>query len=262
MRAIARFLGLVAFIYIAIASYLYWYQEDLIFHPVPVEEGHEYNFSTPAEDIWLPHDQGKLHGVLFKNPKKARGVVLYFKGNFGNISFSERQACVFMELGYDVVAMDYRGSGKSIGPLSERYLLNDAERWYDWASKRYGDDNVRVVGYSLGTTFASHVAAVKQVTHTILLAPMRSVEDMAAHRYPLIPSFLTRYPLRSYEKLKQAVGRITIYHGTNDRIVPYLSGAALGEVLDHNDRFLTIRGGTHYDLLTRDEVLSDLQNHW
>ncbi|MCK0069894.1 alpha/beta hydrolase [Kordiimonas laminariae] len=262
MRAVARFLGLVAFTYIAIASYMYWYQEDLIFHPVPVEEGYDYAFSTPTEDIWLPHEKGRLHGVLFKNISDARGVVLYFKGNFGNISFSERQAHVFMRLGYDVIAMDYRGSGKSIGPLSEKVLLQDAERWYDWASDRYGDNHVRVVGYSLGTTFASHVAAVKQVAHTILLAPMKSIEDIAAHRYPLLPSFLTRYPLRSYEKLKQAVGQVIIYHGTNDRVVPYASGAALGEVLDHNDRFLTITGGTHYDLLTRGEVLADIRSRW
>ncbi len=240
---------------------MYWFQEQFIFFPVPVSDNYVYSFDTPTKDVWLECESGKLHGVLFSSSVPSEKLVIYFKGNMGNVGGSEREASIFLELGYDVLVMDYRGSGKSKGLLSEIKLLNDAERWYDWGKSAYGD-NVRVVGYSLGTTFASHVAGVKKVAHTILLAPMKSIEDMGIRRYPFIPTFLARYPLRSYEKLKKAAGQIVIYHGTHDKIVPFSSGAALLEVLGTDDSFQKVEGGTHYDLLLRDEVVLDIKSRW
>jgi len=242
---------------------LYWFQEKIIFLSAPVSATHEYHFNNPTQDIWLTNSDALLHGVLFKNSQEqpTKGIVLYFKGNMGNVGHSERLAALFLKLGYDVVSMDYRGSGKSKGPLSEEKLLQDAELWHDWAAKNYRQ-NIRVVGYSLGTTFASHIAAVKDVSHTILFAPMWSIEDIAHRRYPYAPTFLTKYPLRSYEKLKRAVGQIIIYHGTSDKVIPFQSGEALKSVLGVDDVFNAIIGANHYNIALRKEVLSDITMRW
>lgn len=262
MKLIKRLLIVFLSLYLCFITSLYWFQEKLIFLSAPVTATHQYEFEAPTRDVWLTNSDALLHGVLFESRSPGdRGVVLYFKGNMGNVGHSERLASLFLKLGYDVLSMDYRGSGKSRGALSEERLLKDAELWHDWANKEYSK-KVRVVGYSLGTTFASHIAAARNVSHTILFAPMWSIEDIASRRYPFVPRFLTRYPLRSYEKLKNANGQVVIYHGTADQVIPFQSGQALATVLGADDVFKAISGANHYDVALRNEVVRDIAARW
>jgi pimeloyl-ACP methyl ester carboxylesterase len=263
MVSITRMLGLALLIYLALAGVIYAKQEQLMFHFAPVADDHVYRFNTPHDDIFIRTDDARLHGVLFRTSAPRRGILVYYKGNAGNVGGSEPVAEQFLRLGFDVLSMDYRGFGKSRGPLSEENLLNDAERWFDWATVTYAGQDIRVLGYSMGTTFASHVSAVRDVANTILLAPMRSVVDVGQRRYPYLPvRYLSEYPLNSEEKLARAKGHIVIYHGTRDSIVAYASGKALSHVLGDDDSFVTVDGGTHYDLLARAEVQRDIAARW
>ena len=261
MKSLKKLLILSSSLYLMLAVFLYAFQEGFIFHPMPVPAEFQYHFKTQTEEVWVNNEDGRLHGVLFRALDRPRGVVLYFKGNMGNVGHSEGIARIFLKLGYDVLSMDYRGSGKSTGPLSESRLLHDSELWHDWAAGRYGE-KVRVVGYSLGTTFASHLAAVKKVTETILFAPMHSIEDMGVRRFPFIPSLLVRYPLNSFEKLSQATGRILIYHGTSDKVIPIESGESLKPALGSDDQFKAVEGANHYTIVRRPEVLQHITEEW
>ncbi|WP_262691730.1 alpha/beta hydrolase [Kordiimonas aestuarii] len=250
------------------AAFAYSFQEHLMFHFAPVPDNYEYKFHGAYDNVTIENDDGHLHGVLFKSElintagPRPRNLVIYYKGNAGNVGDSERLAKLFLGLGYDVLSMDYRGFGKSRGPLSEEKLLDDAEKWFDWGAQRYGTQNIRVVGYSFGTTFASHVAAAKAVSNVMLFAPMRSIVDMATRRYPFLPEFLTNYPLRSDEKLKNAAGHVVIYHGTADEVVPYASGAGLQDVLGADDLFVPVEGADHYNVALRPEVQADIISRW
>lgn len=261
IKTVKRLIATALGIYLALTATIYFGQERILFRFAPVADNHIYVFETPHEDVWIDNDDGSLHGVLFKSHgEEPRGVVVYYKGNAGNVAWSEGIAQPFLDLGFDVLSMDYRGYGKSRGPLSEARLLHDAELWYDWAEARYKD--VRLFGYSLGTTFASHVSAMRPVRDVILFAPMKSVVDVAERRYPYVPSFLAEYPLRSDLKLAQAVARVVIYHGTADRIIDFASGKALSAVLGPDDSFVRVDGGTHYDLPWRADVRQDIALRW
>ncbi len=217
--------------YLAIAMLLYLFQERMIFYAEPVDVDHRYAFTGVTREVWLESSSALLHGIVFSTSQKRRGVVLFFKGNAGNVGGLEDIAEIFRELGFDLLAMDYRGSGKSRGPLSESNLMADADLWFDWAAKAYTGEDIRLVGHSIGTAFASHVAAKHEVRHIMLLAPMKSGRDMAHRLYPWLPGFLTRYPLRTDLALKDITGQVVIYHGTKDRVVPFASGAALRPLL-------------------------------
>ena len=263
-RLVKWSLSIVVSAYLLIAATAYYFQEHLMFHFAPVPESYQYQFNTETEDVWLTGQGSHLHGVLFKADEnvKARDLVIYYKGNAGNVSSSERLARLFLGMGYDVLSMDYRGFGKSRGELSEENLLDDAERWFDWGLRQYGDQNVRVVGYSFGTTFASHVAAVKAAGNVILFAPMKSIVDMASRRYPYLPEFLTNYPLRSDEKIAHAPGHVVIYHGTADDVVPFASGEKLKAYLGPDDEFVTVAGANHYTIATQPSVQADIVARW
>ncbi len=262
-KTIVRLIALSTILYVGLTGMVYSMQEHLMFHFAPVSDDFRYRFRNSHTDVWLKTEDARLHGVLFETAAERRGVLVYFKGNAGNVGGSEEVAEQFLRLGFDVLSMDYRGFGKSRGSLSEESLLSDAERWYDWARQAYADEDIRVLGYSMGTTFASHVSAVRDVENAILLAPMRSVVDMGERRYPFLPvRYLSEYPLDSEAKLARADGRIVIYHGTSDRIVDYDSGKALATVSGDDDSFVTVEGGTHYDLLRRPAVQRDIASRW
>ena len=174
--------------YLAIALLLYLFQERMIFYAAPVDAAHRYAFAGAAQEVWLESSGALLHGIVYSTSRKRRGVVLFFKGNAGNVGGLEDFAGIFRELGFDMLAMDYRGSGKSRGPLSEGNLMADADLWFDWAAKAYAGEEIRLVGHSIGTAFACHVAAKYEVRHIMLLAPMKSGRDMAHRLYPWLPN--------------------------------------------------------------------------
>jgi pimeloyl-ACP methyl ester carboxylesterase len=237
-------------------------QESLIFNFAPVSQDHDYEFPKPHEEIWLENGGAKLHGVFYPTQQSRQGVILYFKGNAGNIGYSPKMAQTFLSRGFDFIAMDYRGFGKSTGELSEANLLSDASLWYDYAKTRFPDDDLRVVGYSLGTTFASHLAGTESINQTLLFAPMKSILDMGKRRYPFLPDFLSRYPFRSDLKIKKAGGEVLVFHGTDDRIVPHASGIELEQSFNGDDSFYTIEGANHFDLPWRTDVLEILDREW
>ena len=256
--------GLIV-IYGVMLGVIYVRQEHLMLNFAPVADNHAYAFDTAVEDIWLEREGARLHGVLFRTDAAvpARGLVLYYKGNAGNVGNSSKMARTFLGLGFDVMSMDYRGFGKSRGPLSEDALLADAEAWYDLARERYGQQDIRVVGYSFGSTQASHVAATRPVEDLILFAPMKSILDLGRRRYPWVPTFISRFPLRSDLKLMQAhTARIVIYHGTADAVVPFASGAELKSVIGADDAFVEVAGAGHGDLPWTALVQEDIALRW
>jgi len=259
---LVRLLPVVLLLYVLLSATVFLMQEHLIFRFVTVSDDRQYGFQTPFEEVFLNRSDARLHGILFKAGPDARGLVIYFKGNGGHVGSSQGMAGQFIALGFDVLAVDYRGYGKSRGAVNEAALLSDAEAWYDWAAEGYESRDIRLVGFSLGTAFASHLAAVRPVDHVILFAPMKSALDMASRQFPFFPKFLARYPLRSDLKLQRSDAQILIYHGTLDRTIPLASGQGLVGVLGPDDQFRVIENAGHNDVPFQRDVRVHIAALW
>lgn len=259
-----RLFAVAIFLWLAACGWLYGWQENVLFHFLPVDESHAFAFDMPTREVWLDRPDGaRLNGVVFLADEPRRGAIVYYKGNAGNVGHSESMARIFTPLGFDVVSMDYRGFGKSRGEMSEDALIDDAVAWYDWTKARYAEEDVRIVGYSLGTSLSAQVAERRLAGDVILFAPMKSVLDVGQRRYPFVPSFLARYPLRSDLALADAgASRIVIYHGTEDEVIPLASGIELKPLLGPDDAFEVIEGADHVDLPWRAEVVADINRRW
>ena len=83
------------------------------------------------------------------------------------------------------LAINYRGFGLSEGSPSERAVLEDAKRVYDWALARPDVDgaNIVVLGRSLGTYVAIAVAAARKVRAAILATPFDSAAALGEDHY-------------------------------------------------------------------------------
>lgn len=246
-----------------ITTALYFLQEKILFLPTELPQDYAYSFDYPFEEVFLnPKENVSINALHFKteNPK---GVILYFHGNAGDLSRWGTIAQHFVYLDYDVFIMDYRTYGKSTGKLTEQSFYDDAQYCYDYLLNRYQEDQITVYGRSLGTGMATYLASKHQPKQLILETPYYSILDVGKHRFPLLPvGLLLKYKFPSYSYIPDVECPITIFHGTEDSVVPYSSAEKLHSVAPSEaTKFITIEGGNHNDLIefeTYKKALKDL----
>lgn len=244
LLSIALLYGLACLVY-------WWVQERFIFVGFRLPRSYRFTFHDPFEEVFIPAEEGaELHALYFR-AKEPHGTVLYFHGNTGNMKRWGKYAPRFTQLGWDVLVMDYRGYGKSRGPLSEPALHADAARWYAWLGERVPEDRIIVYGRSLGSGMAVPVAAANRPRALVLESPFANLYDAARHQFYALPyRWLLRYAFRNDKAIRRITCPVHIFHGKRDPIVPYESALKLyAQVPDAVRRELTSFGrGYHSDL--------------
>ena len=236
-------------IYLMIVGLLYTLQEKMLFLPTTLEQDFTFQFETPFEEIFLkPEKNVSINAIHFK-VKQPKGVILYFHGNAGDLSRWGGIAEYFVQYDYDVFIIDYRTYGKSKGKLNEKAFYDDAQFCYDYLKKSYKEENIIIYGRSLGTGIASHLASNNAPKQLILETPYHSIADVAQRRFPIFPvNYLLKYQFKTFEFLPKVSCPIHIFHGTEDKVVPFQSGRKLTQLGIKNLKFTTIVGGGHNNL--------------
>ncbi|NQV77676.1 MAG: alpha/beta fold hydrolase [Lutibacter sp.] len=200
---------------------LYLFQEKLLFKPIKLSENYTYQFHDKFEEITVEvGDKVTLNGILFKS-NATKGVVLYFHGNKGDLSEIGKSASVFTKNGYDVLYINYRGFGKSLGSLKgEDQLLQDAQLTYNFLKSRYQESQITLYGISIGSGVATYLAAHNTPNYLILAAPYSRFKDLLQEKLPIVPSFLWKYELDTDKWLQKVACPVTIFHGKEDIIIP------------------------------------------
>jgi predicted esterase len=63
---------------------------------------------------------------------------------------------------------------------------------------------------------------------------------------------MSTYKIPTNEYLADVNYPITVFHGTDDGVIPYRNAARLKNILKPTDEFITIEKGTHHNLATFD----------
>ncbi len=259
MRMIYWLVGSVMVGYLAICGLIYWQQEKLLFFPTQLPNDYRYSFDQPFTELTLPVEGAVINVVHFTHPA-PQGVLLYLHGNGDTIARLEGVAAYFLELGYDVVIPDYRGYGKSSGSITnEQDLHADMAAVYRYVQARYPDSQITLYGQSMGSGFAVKLAAQYQPARLILESPYYSMHDMAAIRFPWLPRFLLRYPLRTDLWIAQIDCPVYLIHGTLDPVIPYHASERLYALISGEKELLTVADGGHNLLLGNAAVRAFLE---
>lgn len=139
-----------------------------------------------AEDATYALDVGDatLRGWVV-NPGRER-VLLYFGGNGERLDgWQELVAEQLPEHTTYLVA--YRGYGASDGRPSQPALSDDALALVDDVARRHPGARVDVLGRSLGSAVAVHVATRRPLDHVVLVTPFDSLTATAADLFPGLP---------------------------------------------------------------------------
>lgn len=255
-RIFWRWVKIVLLVYGVIGIVAYHGQGYFLWHPEAVPASTVYHFGgQPHTELNIPIDPTtSLNLVEFRAADRpadspAKGVVLYFHGNRHDVEAYSRSAPDFTRKGYEVWIWDYPGFGKSRGEFSEQKLYEYALVLYKLARSRWPPSKIILYGRSIGTGIAAQLADIRDCRRLILESPYYSIESLANRYLPVYPwGRMLHYHFPVYSHLPAVTAPVTIFHGTEDRTVPYSNAARLKPLLKSGDEFISIEGGGHNDL--------------
>ena len=255
-KKLKNLLKVIVGLYIVLCGLLYFFQEKLIFFPQKLEKNYQFNFEENFKELNFKAADGKfLHGILFK-AEDTKGLIFYLHGNAGSLSSWGNIAKTYTNLNYDVFIIDYRGYGKSEGTINgQAQLFKDNQIVYNKLTQVYNEDNVLIIGYSIGTGLASE----NKPKRLILQAPYYSLTDMMQQRFWFIPTIILKYKFATNEYLKNCKMPITIFHGNEDNVIPYESALKLKEEFENEIDLIELPGQGHNGMTDNKDYKKELK---
>lgn len=227
----------------------YLVQDRFIFKPEKLSPHFTYQYDAPFEELNFDPAPGvRINGLHFyvKDPK---GLILYFHGNSRSIKGWAKYAKDFYRYGYDVVLVDYRGFGKSTGKRNEKDMLADMQHVYDVLKTKCPEHHLLVYGRSLGSGFATKIAADNAPRYLILDAPYFSFLKVVERYLPIFPNkLILRYKLQTNHWIRKVNCHTYILHGTKDWLIPISHAEKLQAFNPHKITLIRIEGGGHNNL--------------
>ena len=264
-------------VYLAGCSYLYLQQDDLIFKPSKkihtFPEDADFNFTY--ENIWItvPNSDKKIHGWWFPAlantntmkliPNEPHNVVhnqtiLYLCGRGGNKSYSTNLAKVqgLVQLGFNVLAIDYRGYGQSEGNNpTESKLYQDAETAWQYLTqqKKISPKMITIYGESLGGAVAIDLA-VKQpqakalIVQSSFTSMKQQVLDLKDELKIFPLQIILNQKFDSITKIKSLQMPVLFLHATGDNIIKYHHSQKLYRAAPKPKKLFLIPKGNHFNI--------------
>jgi hypothetical protein len=230
----------VALVFVFQSHLVYYPQIGREVAPTPQAYGLAY------EAVEIATEDGEKLGAWWVPAERARGTVLLFHGNAGNISHRLDYLVMFSRLWYSTLIIDYRGYGTSTGSPSEEGTYRDAMAAWRYLTEQRGvrDTDIVLFGESLGAAVASWLAARQTPRVLILASPFTSAIDLGAQVYWFLPvRLISRFRYDNLSNLEAVRAPVLIAHSRNDEIVPFAHGERLYALAKEPKQFLELTGG-------------------
>lgn len=243
---------LIGFGYLAVAAVFAGRQDSMFFQPKLQLAATPDQADLVHEDVVVATDDGlDLHGWWLPRADAADGpgapfTMLYLHGANTNLGDRVDTLRFWHELGFEVLAIDYRGYGHSPGRPTELGLYADAQAAWDWLVDQRGVSARRLVvaAESMGVSLATELGLRVRPAGMVLEAGFTCAADVAVRRYPWLPvRQMIRLRLNNEERMTRLRFPKLLVHSVEDRTVPITLGRRLERRAAPPCRMLTIRGG-------------------
>lgn len=193
-----------------------------------------------------PSDVG-FRAFLREPPTPVRGTIVILHGNAGHAAHRAWYADVLAGEGLRVILAEYPGYGSRPGKLGEAALVADAAETLKLVGEAFSGPLI-LAGESLGAGVAAAVARRTKVDALLLITPWDSLERVARHHYPWLPTgLLLRDRYDSVLNLSGFDGRLALVVAEDDSIVPARHAQRLYESFSGAKRLSIVRGAEHND---------------
>lgn len=248
----------VTLILLFIALFLFWvtmYGRDfivnhLVFYPDTENVLAENRLPHGIEEFYLTTEDGvKIHSLYLPLTDSDK-VLIYFHGNAGNIYHRISDLNRLRAFGINVVGVSYRGYGKSEGKPSEEGIYWDGQAVFNYVANEMGfsQNNIIIMGRSIGTAAAINTAQYRSIAGLILVTPLSSAKAQAEVMAMGMMVFLAGNAFDNLSKIENVKAPLLVVHGTNDQVIPYALGKQLFDRYRGDKRFIKIVGAGHNDI--------------
>lgn len=255
-----KVLLLVVAVAVLFLAAIWLLQEHLIFFPQPLVSTSHLPRDAEAIEVRVS-DGTVLRGWMRKARTSPAPLLLYFSGNAEEVSWTlaDRR----WPDDWAIAAVNYRGYGESQGRPGEAALRSDALAIYDALASRRDirPDHIAVMGRSLGTGVAIHVASARRVVATILVSPYDSLVAIGSGHYPWLPvRWMLKHRFDVLPLARNAEGPMLAIVADDDSIIPRRHSRALFEAWRGTKQWREIARTDHNTLSTPDAFWQEIRS--
>ena len=237
-------------------------QREWIFQPSDRSWGNTAALAAGMDDVWIDFKSSvsgepvRLHGLWLGNKPESPDtpVLLYLHGARFNVAGSAPRIQRMHELGFSVLAVDYRGFGKSTKELpSEDTAREDALAAWQWLARQHPKQRRYIFGHSLGGAIGIDLASrVNDESGTIVEGTFTSISDVVSSFkwgwLPFQPFITQRFD--SLARVKDIGAPLLVVHGSLDNLIRPELGRKLYEAATVPKMFVLVEGGSHHSTNT------------
>jgi fermentation-respiration switch protein FrsA (DUF1100 family) len=237
-----------------------------LFHPrpepavSPFQTAESETRTAGQKNILIPVQKDIAIGARFHMAEKTGGNLLFFHGNGEIVADYDELGAVYNQMGINLLAVDYRGYGRSGGKPTVTAMMRDCHIIFHFVQKWLQQNNftgpILLMGRSLGSASVLELAAAYKNLIDGLI-----VESGFAFAGPLLAllgidfaalGFKEEKGFRNVDKIKNFDKPTLIIHAEFDHIIPYSDGQTLHDACPSADKkLLTIPGANHNDIFMR-----------
>jgi fermentation-respiration switch protein FrsA (DUF1100 family) len=242
----------IGLIYIFLIALMFFMQRDMMYFTNAEKPSLKQTGITDLTEISIKtEDNFTLFGWYKAPDTPQKPTIVWFHGNASNVSITAARAAPYLQKGYGLLAVEYRGYSGNPGSPTEQGLYEDARAFIGWLKENgTPENNIIVYGESIGTGPAVQIATEHSALHTLILeSPFTSTVDAATFHYPYVPvKWLVKDRYENLSKIKNIKAPLIVVYGNKDRVIPHYLGEKLFNAAPQPKSLVVIEGGDHNDL--------------
>jgi len=255
MRLILAGLAALAAIYLVILLLVFVFQRQFLYFPGEAVPLPSYLDQMGLESVVIRSGaDGDLRSLWREPTRPDSPVILLFHGNAGS-HFNRIPAYQALAgAGAAVLGVGYPGYGGNTGAANEMELFQTAQENYDWLIRKgIKAERIIIVGESLGSGVAAHLASHNDAAGLIMVAAYSGMDDMAQRQFPFFPArWLVKDRYRSIDRIDRINMPLIWIHGTKDELIPFAMGRRLFDAAKNPKTAFPIKDAGHNDLWDKD----------
>lgn len=223
-------------------------QRALIYFPSLEKPNPQKFHAEDMQVIQIPVADMLILSSWYKPPWDKKPVILYLHGNAGHIGHRMRLIRQFIDAGFGVLLLEYRGYGGNPGTPTESGFYQDGRAAMQFLQQRgIRDNKIVLYGESLGTGVATQLAAEFSVCALVLQSPYTTLTALARYHYSWLPlPVLDKYD--SLSRIQKIHAPLLVLHGKLDNLVPYTQGLTLFDLANQPKKWYEFPTKGHHDL--------------
>jgi fermentation-respiration switch protein FrsA (DUF1100 family) len=236
--------------YLVIILIMFIFQRSLLYLPSKEKIDQSYYAETGLKKIEFITSDGYVLKSLFKRPSRDKSIIMVFHGNAGHVGHRVEKFRPFLEEGYGLFLVEYRGYGENSGKPSENGFYKDGQAAINFLSEQNIPKNKTILyGESLGCGLAVKFSTQYTFEATILEAPYTSIADVASRHYWYLPAkllVLDRFDIISI--IKNIKSPLLVIHGEKDNVISINFGKKVFKSAPETKKAIFVSDAGHNNL--------------